>query len=109
MIYNQFDIVLMPFPFTDKNISKKRPALVLNNKNYQTKTNHLILAMITSAKNSRWDNDFEIKEIETTGLKTSCVVRYKIFSLDERIILKKVGSISGNEQKQIKENLLKTM
>lgn len=109
MIYNQFDIVLMPFPFTDKNISKKRPALVLNNRNYQTKTNHLILAMITSAKNSRWDNDFEIKEIETTGLKTSCVVRYKIFSLDERIILKKVGSISGNEQKQIKENLLKTM
>lgn len=109
MIYNQFDIVLMPFPFTDKNISKKRPALVLNNRNYQTKTNHLILAMITSAKNSRWDNDFEIKEIETTGLKTSCVVRYKIFSLDERIILKKVGSISENEQKQIKENLLKTM
>lgn len=107
MIYNQFDVVLVPFPFTDKNVSKKRPALVLNNKNYQIKTNHLILAMITSAKNSRWDNDFEIKEIKTTGLKISCVVRYKIFSLDERIILKKIGSISANEQAQIKEDLLK--
>lgn len=107
MIYNQFDVVLVPFPFTDKNVSKKRPALILNNKNYQIKTNHLILSMITSAKNSHWDNDFEIKEIETTGLKTSCVVRYKIFSLDERIILKKIGSISINEQAQIKEDLLK--
>lgn len=107
MIYNQFDVVLVPFPFTDKNVSKKRPALVLNNKNYQIKTNHLILAMITSAKNSRWDNDFEIKEIKITGLKISCVVRYKIFSLDERIILKKIGLISANEQAQIKEDLLK--
>lgn len=109
MIYNQFDIVLVPFPFTDKNVSKKRPALVVSNKNYQIKTNHLILAMITSAKNSRWDNDFEIKEIETTGLKTDCIIRYKIFSLDERIMLKKIGSISQNEQVQVKENLLKLL
>lgn len=107
MIYNQFDIVLVPFPFTDKSTSKKRPALILNNKDYQIKTNHLILAMITSAKNSLWANDFEIKELDSTGLKTNCVVRYKIFSLDERIILKKIGTISENEQKQIKENLLK--
>jgi len=107
MIYNQFDIVLVPFPFTDKKISKKRPAMVLSNKSYQTKTNHLILAMITSAKNSRWANDFEIKEIESTGLKTDCVIRYKIFSIDERIILKKIGVISENEQKPVKENLLK--
>ena len=48
MIYNQFDIVLVPFPFTDKNSSKKRPALILSNKDYQIKTNHLILTMITS-------------------------------------------------------------
>lgn len=107
MIYNQFDVVLVPFPFTDKNITKKRPALILNNKNYQIKTGHLILAMITSAKNSRWENDFEIKEIECTGLKTDCVVRFKIFSLDERIILKRIGFLAQNEQIHIKDILSK--
>ena len=107
MIYNQFDIILVPFPFTDKNVAKKRPALVLNNKDYQIKTNHLILAMITSAKNSRWENDFEIKEIESTGLKTNCIIRYKIFSLDERIILKKIGSISDKEKNIIQNDFLK--
>jgi len=109
MIYNQFDIVLVPFPFTDKNTTKKRPAVILNNSNYQIKTNHLILAMITSAKNSDWENDLQIKEIESTGLKTDCVIRYKIFSLDERIILKKIGTISEKEQKQVKENLVKQL
>ncbi len=109
MIYNQFDIVLVPFPFTDKNTAKKRPAIVLNNKNYQIKTNHLILAMITSAKNSDWESDLQIKEIEPTGLKTDCVIRYKIFSLDERIILKRVGAISENEKTDVKEKLLKQL
>ena len=109
MIYNPFDIVLVPFPFTDKNLTKKRPALVLSNTNYQIKTNHLILAMITSAKNSSWDDDFKIKDTQSTGLNIDCVVRYKIFSLDERIILKKIGSISEKEQYQIKENFLKLL
>lgn len=105
MIYNQFDVVLVPFPFTDRNVSKKRPALVLSNSDYQIKTNHLILAMITTAKNSRWENDLEIKQLEDTGLKTPCIIRYKIFSLDERFILKKIGFISENEQKLIKKQL----
>jgi len=109
MIYNQFDIVFTPFPFTDKNAAKKRPAIVLNNRNYQLKTNHLILAMITSAKNSKWENDLQIKEIEPTGLKSASVIRYKIFSLDERVVLKKLGTISENDQKQVKENLLKLL
>lgn len=109
MIYNQFDIVLVPFPFTDKNTTKKRPAIVLSNSNYQIKNNHLILAMITSAKNSEWESDLPIKEIEPTGLKTQCVIRYKIFSLDERIILKKIGTVSDSEKKKVKENLLKQL
>lgn len=109
MIYNQFDIVLVPFPFTDKNTTKKRPAIILNNQNHQIKTNHLILAMITSAKNSTWESDLPIKEIEPTGLKTPCVIRYKIFSLDERIILKKIGTISDTEKSKVKENLLKQL
>ena len=106
MIYDQFDIILVPFPFTDKTYSKKRPALVLNNSNYQIRTNHLILAMITTAKNSNWDNDFEINEIENTGLKTKCVIRYKIFSLDERIVLKKIGFVAENEKTEIKKRFL---
>ena len=68
MIYNQFDIVLVPFPFTDKNSSKKRPALILSNKDYQIKTNHLILTMITSEdlKNPKNDSflDFSSPTLE---------------------------------------------
>ncbi len=30
MTYKQFDVVVVPFPFTDKAATKKRPALILS-------------------------------------------------------------------------------
>jgi mRNA interferase MazF len=29
-IYNRFDVVIVPFPFTDSSITKRRPALIIS-------------------------------------------------------------------------------
>ena len=29
-IYNRFDVVVVPFPFTDSSITKRRPALIIS-------------------------------------------------------------------------------
>ena len=29
-IYNQFDVVVVPFPFTDSSTTKRRPALIIS-------------------------------------------------------------------------------
>ena len=49
--FKQFDVITVPFPYTDKNKSKKRLALVLiNHTEFDKKINHSICAMITSEK-----------------------------------------------------------
>ena len=56
-IFKIYSVVTVPFPFTDKNYTKKRPALVISQGEYQKHNHHCILAMITSAKQSQWKHD----------------------------------------------------
>ena len=42
------DIVLVPFPFTNQSASKKRPAVVVSAKAYNTKRPDLIIMAVTS-------------------------------------------------------------
>lgn len=106
MIYNPFDIVVVPFPFTDSAQTKRRPALVLSqHANFGDKIGHSVLAMITSKKNVPWPLDCEIKNKNQSGLTAPSVVRMKLFTLDDRFIIKKIGRLSDTDQKKVKQSL----
>jgi mRNA interferase MazF len=104
MICNAFDIVVVPFPFIDKPASKKRPALVLSNIDFNT-TGHCILCMITTKQKPIWPGDTQITDIATCGLRSPCLVRLKLFTLDNRLILKKIGKLGKADSFQITKHL----
>jgi len=103
VIYNKFDIITVPFPFTDRDKKKLRPALVISNAEYQKVNKHIVLLMITSAKHSIWEYDIPITCLENAGLKAASVIRFKMFSVDERIIVKKTGALSLIDSEQVVE------
>ncbi len=106
MTYKPFDVVVVPFPFTDSARSKRRPALVLSqSENFGSKIEHSVLAMITSQKNEPWPLDCTIKNKKQCGLTAPSVVRMKLFTLDNRFIIGKIGQLSKNDQKQVKQSL----
>ncbi|MBW2574297.1 MAG: type II toxin-antitoxin system PemK/MazF family toxin [Deltaproteobacteria bacterium] len=104
MICNRFDVVVVPFPFIDRPVAKKRPALVLSNADFNG-SNHSILAMITTKHYPPWPGDSKIQDYETAGLNTLCLVRFKLFTLDNRLILRKIGHLTHNDAKQIEVQL----
>ncbi len=61
---------------------------------FQKCSGHLVLAMVTTAQRSSWPLDWAIQELEGTGLPKDCLVRLKLFSLDERLILGRIGELS---------------
>jgi mRNA interferase MazF len=101
VIYEQFDVIKVPFPFTDKDASKKRPALVLSKPSYYKDNDHYILAMITSAKHSSWPQDIEIMDLEMAGLPSASKIRFKIFSLDSRVIISKLGRLGDENARKV--------
>lgn len=104
--YKPLDIVVVPFPFSDdlKKI-KHRPALVLSNKKYNQENRNLILAMITSAKNSHFFGDQKVTNYKNTNLQNECVVRMKLFTLDSVLIKGRIGVLNKVDAVKIKKNL----
>ena len=97
-----FDVVVVPFPFTDRPATKRRPALVLTSELFNTRAANSVLAMITSAEQSEWPGDVAITNVEAAGLHNDCVVRLKLFTLDHRLIIRKAGTLAGTDQKKLR-------
>ena len=100
MICKPFDVVVVPFPFTDRRASKRRPALAVSSETFSAESGHTVLAMITSAANPPWPMDVEI-DAGRAGLRAPSKVRMKLFTLDNRLILHKTGSLSERDQRAV--------
>ena len=88
MICEQGTIVVVPFPFVDSDRTKKRPVVVLSRKTFNNENDHSLLAMITTGQSTKWPSDLSIADLERAGLATASVIRLKLFTLDNRLILK---------------------
>lgn len=104
-LYPSFALVRVPFPFTDRAIQKRRPALVVSTPDFQRQSGHLVLAMVTSANQSSWPLDWPIQELAATGLPKPCLVRLKLFSLDERLILGALGQLAAEDRSGVAAHL----
>jgi mRNA interferase MazF len=100
--YKPYDVVVVPFPFTDRQAHKRRPALILSDEMHFNKpTGHAVLAMITSQKNPDWPLDTPITGNRQAGLTAPSKVRMKLFTLDYRLILKKIGALTDKDRKAV--------
>jgi len=110
VIFDAFDVVVVSFPFTDRQSVKRRPALVLSDAQvFNSKIGQCILAMITSAKNSEWPNDIEISDLDSAGLSSESIVRLKLFTLDSQLIIRKAGSLSDADRQRVSRALAKVL
>ena len=106
MTFNAFDVVVVPFPFTDRATTKRRPALILSDaQTFNQKVGQSVMAMITSAKNSDWPLDSEIQDLDSAGLPSASIVRMKLFTLDQQLIIRKAGKLSPTDQSKVIEAL----
>ena len=104
-VFDRFSVVRVPFPFTDRLAQKRRPALVLSQPGFQQACGHLLLAMITSAHQSTWPFDWPIEDLQTAGLRQPCVVRLKLFTLDERLVLGALGALAAADRNAVAAQL----
>lgn len=106
MTYSAFDVVRVPFPFTDRVAAKNRPALVLSDESvFNSSIGHSVMAMITSASNTPWPLDCTIDDLIAAGLPAPSKVRFKLFTLDHRLVRGKLGRLSPSDEVRVSQGL----
>ena len=104
----QFDIVVVPFPYSDQLAEKRRPALVVSSNAFNKKHGLLWVVMITSATNTARPDDIALAANTKTGLPVASVIRAsKIATIEPQRVVRVIGTIDGKPANDIQKSLMK--
>jgi len=93
--FDRYVVVRVPFPFTDRTTTKNRPALVLSDPvAFNAPAGHSVMAMITSDENAPWPLDCPLADLAAAGLPAPSKVRFKLFTLDHRLVRGGLGKLA---------------
>lgn len=106
MSFDRFAVVRVPFPFTDRATTKNRPAVVLSDPSaFNTPAGHSIMAMITSEDNPPWPLDCTLADLAAAGLPAPSKVRFKLFTLDHRLVRGEIGKLAPADVELVRAGL----
>lgn len=96
IVFNQGDILIVPFPFSDLTSVRQRPVLVLSKKEYNEKYEDIITCGITSnLKDSKYSVLIDTSDLIEGSIPVKSRIKIdKLFTLEQSIIIKKMGRIS---------------
>ncbi len=106
-MYKKGTIILVPFPFTDLSGNKVRPAVIVSKNKIGS---DVVVVFITSQTKLKEKHLVVVKPEEGNGLKvTSKIVCSKIATLDAKIVLGELGTVSNTIQNQMDTELRKVL
>lgn len=62
---------------------------------------HSILAMITTRARPAWPGDAPIRDPSSARLPQNCLVRLKVFTLDNRLIADRIGRLGEDDRAEV--------
>jgi mRNA interferase MazF len=96
--YKRGDVVLVPFPFSNQTATKKRPAVVISSSLYNEKSNDVVILAVTSKVEKSSDiGECLINDWQSAGLLKPSAVKPAISTIEQVLVLKKLGSLSAND------------
>jgi mRNA interferase MazF len=95
MIFDRFDTIVVPFPFSEVRALKRRPVLVLSSARFNRENNTTLVSMITSTTRTTWTSDTHITDLHVAGLTVPCLVRWRLATIPNDLILRLLGKLSG--------------
>ena len=100
--FDRFDVVSVPFPYTDRPVRQRRPALVVSVPAHEQKTGLLWVVMITAAENRAWPGDVALSDAQRAGLSIPSVIRPTKIATIEAAQASRIGSVGAGERRRVR-------
>ena len=109
ILFEQGDILIVPFPFSDLSSIKQRPVLVLSHTQYNRESNDIITCGITSnIKDTAYSVQITAKDLVSGNLPVASRIKVdKLFTLEKGIVKKRIGRIHQSTFERVKKELHK--
>jgi mRNA interferase MazF len=105
MAFEVWDIVKVPFPYTNRPIRQNRPALAIAAGELEATHGLLWLAMITSAANRGWAGDVTISDLPAAGLPVPSIVRTAKLATIEARDAQRLGTLPPADRNAVSRAL----
>lgn len=107
--FDVWDVVKVPFPYTDRPVRQFRPAVVVAADALAGEHGLLWVLMITSADNRRWTGDVKLAGLAPTGLPAPSMVRCAKIATIEASEAVTLGALSPADRRKVAANIAKTL
>ncbi|MEI2760598.1 MAG: type II toxin-antitoxin system PemK/MazF family toxin [Bacteroidia bacterium] len=102
MEYNQGDIILLPYPYTDLSITKQRPAVIIS-KDSINKQNYIVAKITSVIRGDKFSFAIAPTDIDRELKYESEVRTNEVFTVSPTIIIKKFASFKKEPLKRLTE------
>jgi len=108
ILFNRGDIVIVPFPFSNLTRIRQRPVLVLSKSVYLKECDDVITCGITSnLKDSKYSVLIDNSDLIEGNIPVQSRIKVdKLFTLEQGIIIKKVGRINKETLNKVKREFV---
>ncbi len=96
-----WDLVKVPFPYTNRPVQQRRPALVVAVPEAPGAPALLWVLMVTSAANRGWPGDVVISDLKMAGLPAASVLRSAKIATIEAQDAEWIGSLPMADRMQV--------
>lgn len=103
--YKKWDIILVPFPFTDLSTVKRRPSLIVSPDKYNLDMDVVIAFMTSKLDLPPRIGDYRIKNWRESNLPKPSMIRMKFATIDKSIIIKKLGNLNKKDCIEFKKQI----
>jgi len=103
--YKPWDVILVPFPFTDLSLNKQRPAVVISCNDYN-KSGDLIIGFLTSNLHGTLKlGDYRLVGYHQAGLPLPTRFRAKFATITKEIVVRKLGSLVAVDRTAVSDSI----